>query len=301
MDAQALKSFICIAERASFTLAAEQLHITQPAISKRIAGLEAELNTRLFDRIGREVRLTESGISLLPHAQRIIREIEDSKREIQDLSRSVAGHLKLAISHHIGLHRLPPVLKAFSQQYPAVKLDISFTDSETAHDDIAHGRQELAVVTLAPQHTLPHSAQWKELHKRLYSATIWRDPLVVVVAADHELANEAAVDLARLAALPAILPDRTTYTGQLIEELFRQRELSLQIFMATNYLETIKMMVSIGLGWSVLPLTMLDDSLTRLQCDDLQIARELGYVRHRQRRLSNAATAMIKLLEQYHS
>jgi DNA-binding transcriptional LysR family regulator len=291
MDSESLKSFIIIAETGSFSLAAERLHVTQPAVSKRIAQLEEQLDSKLFDRIGRSISLTESGQKLLPRAQRIIREIEDSKREIRDLSGNVSGNLSLGISHHIGLHRLPPVLKQFSQQHPEVRLDISFKDSEIALDDIAHGRLELAVVTLPPDsYAMPSN---------LHAEQIWPDPLVFVIASDHPLHKKGTIKLEQLAQLPAIMPGDTTYTGRLVKEAFTSRQLSLEVAMATNYLETIKMMVSIGLGWSVLPKTMLDSSLVTLQVSNTQLIRELGCIYHTGRSLSNAARAFIALLKQH--
>ena len=115
MDIQALIAFIEIAECGSFSLAAQNLHLTQPAVSKRIAGLESRLGARLLDRIGRRARLTQAGALLLPRARAIVRAMQLAEQEIRDLSDTVSGTLHLATSHHIGLHRLPPVLSGFSR------------------------------------------------------------------------------------------------------------------------------------------------------------------------------------------
>ena len=155
MDLASLNTFIAIAELGSFSLAGEKLHITQPAVSKRLAALEEQLEARLFDRLGREVRLTQAGEALLPRAYRIINELEDSKRALQNLNDNVSGCLSLATSHHIGLRRLPPILRSYTRAYPEVVLDISFLDSEVAYNDVLHGRCELALVTLSPQQMEP--------------------------------------------------------------------------------------------------------------------------------------------------
>ena len=286
MDTDALRSFIVIAEVGSFSLAAEHLHITQPAISKRIAGLEEALGASLFDRIGRRITLTEAGRHLLPRARRILQELNDCRRAIRDLSGQVSGTLSIGISHHIGLHRLPPVLKHFAGQYPEVHLRIEFLDSEIAYEKVRNGALELAVVTLAPT---PQPS--------LSSITVWPDPLVFVVAGDHPLAGFDTVDLRALGDYPAILPGTSTYTGQMVQELFAGHGIALSKTMETNYLETIKMMVSIGLGWSVLPRTMIDRRLRALSVNSIRLQRQLGYVVHEARSLSNAATAFIDCLE----
>ena len=86
MDINNLKTFVSVAETRSFSLASENLFLTQPAISKRIAALESELATALFDRIGRQITLTEAGRALLPRARKILDELEDSRRAIRNLS-----------------------------------------------------------------------------------------------------------------------------------------------------------------------------------------------------------------------
>ncbi len=156
MDLANLNAFIAIAETGSFSGAGERLHLTQPAISKRIAGLEQQLKVRLFDRLGREVGLTEAGRALLPRAYQILNVLDDTRRALTNLTGEVSGRLTLATSHHIGLHRLPPLLREFTRRYPQVALDIQFLDSEVAYEEILHGRAELAVITLAPE---PHTGQ----------------------------------------------------------------------------------------------------------------------------------------------
>jgi DNA-binding transcriptional LysR family regulator len=114
MDIAALQAFVAVADCGSFSRGAEQVHLTQPAVSKRIAALEDELGARLFDRIGRGIHLTPAGEALLGRARNVLKELEDVKRGITNLSGSISGELLLATSHHIGLHRLPGVAQALS-------------------------------------------------------------------------------------------------------------------------------------------------------------------------------------------
>ena len=289
MDTQSLKAFIEVVESGSFSEAAEILHLTQPAVSKRIASLEQQLDCKLFDRIGRHISLTEAGKALLPKAQRILQSVDEARHSIRDLQGSVSGNLSLGISHHIGLHRLPPVLQSFSKRYPQVKLDIDFMDSEQAYEQILHGKIELAVVTLA-------QSQPEPFQQRI----IWLDDLRVTVAPDHPLNTTQPVTLAKLSQYTAILPGLNTYTGQIIKNRFQQQDLKLDVSMATNYLETIKMMTSVGLGWSVLPLRMIDDSLTVLDVGK-PVSRVLGGIGLSGRQLSNAANALLTIVQEEES
>lgn len=286
MDTQNLKAFLQVAEDNSFSQAAEKLHLTQPAVSKRIALLEQQLDCQLFDRIGRQVGLTEAGQALLPHAKAVVLQLQAAQQAVRDLAGEVAGELRLATSHHIGLHRLPPVLSAFSKTFPGVQIDIDFMDSEQAHDLILQGKAELAIVTLAPQ-----------ADSSVISLPVWRDPLDVMVARDHPLAALQSCPLHALSQHAAILPGLNTFTGQIVKSLFDRHRLQLQVSMATNYLETIRMMASVGLGWTVLPRSMCDHTLLPLAVEGIGIERTLGVVYHRGRSLSRAAQAFITQLE----
>lgn len=286
MDLASLNAFIAIAETGSFSEAGERLHLTQPAVSKRIAALEQQLAVRLFDRLGREVSLTEAGRALLPRAYQILNVLDDTRRALSNLNSDVSGRLTLATSHHIGLHRLPPLLRAFTRAHPQVLLDIHFLDSEVAYEEILHGRAELAVITLAPQTAAPVRA-----------TKVWDDPLDFVAAPEHPLARNGAVSLADVARHPAVFPGGTTFTQRIVQRLFEGEGLTPNIAMSTNYMETIKMMVSIGIAWSVLPRTMLDDQVVRLPLPGIQLSRQLGYIVHTERTLSNAARAFMALLD----
>ena len=158
--------------------------------------------------------------------------------------------------------------------------------SERAHEKVLSRDCDLAIVTLSPQ-----------VHSPLRAEHLWPDPLYFVLGIDHPLSTEKNIDLPRLAAEPAILPDLNTFTGRLVKECFDQRGLALNISMATNYLETIKMMVSVGLGWSVLPATLVDEQMRVIRIPDVRISRRLGVIYHERKTMSNAAKAFFDLLQ----
>ena len=285
MDLASLDAFLAIADSGSFSAAGERLHLTQPAVSKRIAVLEGQLGRRLFDRIGREVALTEAGQALLPRARRILAELDDSRRALDNLDAEVGGRLSLATSHHIGLHRLPPLLRAFSHEHPQAALDLQFLDSEQAWAQVLHGRVELALTTLGPA-AAP-----------LRTVPVRDDPLEFVVAPDHPLAARDDVTLADLAAHPAVLPDADTFTHRIVADCFASAGLAPTLRMTTNTMETLKMLAGVGLAWTVLPHTMLDAQTTVLRVPGVALRRQLGYVTHAGRTRSNAARAFMALLD----
>ncbi|SHL88749.1 LysR family transcriptional regulator [Vreelandella subglaciescola] len=287
MDTQSLQAFLAVANCQSFSRAAEQLHLTQPAISKRIAVLENQVNSRLFDRIGRRITLTEAGQLLLPRAQHILLAVDDSRRTLANLSGQVGGQLSLATSHHIGLHRLPPLLRRYTQHHPDVHMALRFLDSEQAYQSVLDGTLEIAIVTLAP-----------EPHEQLEVVPVWVDRMCFVCAADHPLCHVPALTLAELCRHASVLPGAQTFTRALLRRRLERYGLELEASMATNYLETLKMMCSVGLGWSLLPESMIDHELVSLDVDTPPLYRPLGYLVHKNRTLSNAARRLIAELEQ---
>lgn len=286
MQLSAIEAFIAVCDTGSFREAARRLHLTQPAVSKRIATIEDRLGYPLFDRVGRGVGLTEAGRSFLPHARRVLAEMEDAHRALDGLSERVQGELRLALSHHVGLHRMPPVLRRYVEIYPEVRLDIQFLGSEDACQAVARGQVELAVITLPDP---PRAG--------LEQREVWPDPMRVFVAPGHPLAARAGLTPSDLAEVPALLPEPDTYTYAHVADALAVFDVQPRLRLASNYLEMLRMLAAVGLGWTALPATMADPELVALELPELPLQRSLGTVRHPERHLSNAARALCELLD----
>lgn len=289
MDILSLQAFIEVARKESFSKASETLYITQPAISKRIAALEEDLDTKLFNRISRTVTLTDAGEKLLPKAKELVNELNDMRRYATSLSDEIKGDLLIGSSHHVSMHRLPPVLKKYRQQYSEVHLDMSFGESDIMCKLVERGEIEFAVITL-PE-TLPDS---------LDKQVLWIDSLHLVVGPEHPLLEQSKITLEQLAEHPCVLPTETTETYRVINRQMERAGLTLDVQMTNNNLDTLKMLVGVGLGWTLIPKTLLDDSLREIKLDKqhIKFERKLGIVVHRKRSLSNAAKAMLSMLDQ---
>ena len=285
MDIPALRALLAVVDTGTVSDAALTLHLTQSAVTKRVQALEASLGVSLLDRLGRKLVLTEAGERFVPHARQVLLAANDAKQAVEPATGGqLDGRLAIATSHHIGLHRLAQPLRRFVAAHPKVELAVEFVDSEDGCKAVEHGQIELAIVTL-PLSPAP----------ALKLQPVWDDPLAFVVHKDHPLARRSTIDLTELADHPAVLPDRSTFTHRVIAAALARANTHPQVRMTTNYLETIKMLVEIGLGWSALPATMVDGELTALDIQaeiELPIRRELGIVTHRQRTLSGAALAL---------
>lgn len=285
MDIQNIRAFLMVAETGSFSRAADKLFITQPAISKRISTMEFSLDCQLFDRLGKNIQLTQAGKALIPSYQRIMAEISEAERIISTLRSEVSGHLKFGTSHHIGLHRLPPVLRQYTNQYPEVELDIQFMDSEQAAALILKGDIELALITLPDA-----------IDKPFTTIPVWSDPMECVVAKDHVLAKQKNITRKQLAEHGVLIQSQSTHTRDIINHALKL-DADIKIIMESNYLETIKAMIQNGLGWGVLPESMIDESLHRLKVENVTMERHLGVILHASRTLSSPANTLLETLK----
>ncbi|MCF9027226.1 LysR family transcriptional regulator [Acinetobacter nectaris] len=285
MNLAAFEAFVKVMETGSVSIAAEHLFITQPAVTKRIHSLEEYFSVSLFESAGRGIQPTHVAHLLLPKVKTWLNELGDIHHNLSHQHEQVQGRLKLGTSHHIGLHHAPPYLKSYVQQYPHVDLDVKFVDSEQAHEQVLTGDLELAFLTLPPIGD-----------ERLNYLPIWEDPLVFVASPFHPLAQMSNPDLEQLTHYPSLLPAAKTYTSQITLAEFEKRGLRPKTSMTNNPLESIRMLASIGVGWSVLPKTLINQDLKQLDLD-LELKRTLGLVWHPSRSQSKAAEALIQLVK----
>lgn len=286
MNLAAFDAFVKVMETGSISLAAEHLFITQPAVTKRIHSLEDYFGVKLFESAGRGVQATHAAHSLLPKVKNWLNELGDIHHTLSHEQGQVKGKLKIGTSHHIGLHHLPHHLKQYVQQFPQVTLDVHFVDSEQAHEQVLAGDLELAFLTLPPQ-----------LDQRLQYIPLWDDPLVFVASSFHPLASRTNLSLLDLMQYASLLPATQTYMSQITMAEFEKEGLKPKVSMSNNPLESIRMLVSIGLGWSVLPKTLIHQDVVQLDLA-VEMKRQLGIVWHPARTQSKAVQELIQLMEE---
>ncbi|CAM4177997.1 LysR family transcriptional regulator [Kibdelosporangium persicum] len=197
MELRQLAYFVAVVEEASFTRAAERMHVAQPGISAQIRQLEREFGHQLLDRSGRTVRVTEMGAAVLPHARAALRAVEGAKLAVDELAGLVRGHVAVGMvtSHNVDI---PTLLARFNNDYPAVQITLVEANSGKLVDDLRGGRLDVAIVGLAAE--LPGL----DLH------VLSDERLVAAVGRDDPLAKAKRIPLADLRDRSLIcLPDGT--------------------------------------------------------------------------------------------
>ena len=291
MTPDLIKAFIKVAECQSFSTAAEELFITQSAISKRIAQLESQFDQPLFDRVGRRIRLTSAGKVILKRGKDMLKLIEQTRSEILELDGKASGKINIATSHHLGLYRLPSILKSFVHEYPNIELNMQFTDSEIAFKEISDNEVDIAIATLP---------EGKNNFNDIKQIQYWTDELAIVCNHNHPLYSIDSPRIEDLSKYPAILPGFQTFTRRILHTIFEKYNLDIHIAFSTNYLETIKYMVQAGLGWSALPKVMLNDELNVIDIDEFQANRALGVIINSAVSQSYAVRLFLEHLEKNH-
>jgi len=290
MNFYQLVYFKKVAETNSISRAAEELLLTQPAVSKQILGLEEELGERLFDRIGKKVFLTKTGQVLLAHAARILRSVEEAKTAVRDLSEECSGELVIGTSDHISLHRLPRILKSYISAFPKVDLKLRCHRSETILEMVGKNLVDIGVITLP------------RVSANLISRVIWRDSMSLVCPKDHPLADLNKIRVKDITPYGMILPEAGTTTRKNIDAVFTKKKLVPNVTMEVAYIETIKGLVKAGLGISVLPDKAVEHevksgALVKAKIQDANFSRDLGIIYLKDKFLSRPAVEFMKFLE----
>jgi DNA-binding transcriptional LysR family regulator len=235
-----LDAFITAAECGSFSRAAEILHVAQPSLSNRIQSLEREIGQPLFERMGRGVKLTDSGVAFLPYAQRVLRTLRDGLLVLDGAREGSMGRLSIGTAPAVGTYVLPRILKAFHDNHPGVDVMVRTGHSEDVlqmvlDDDVQVGFGR------------PIN------HPEIHTVPLYRDQLVLVVSSNHRFAKRGAVNMSDLAYEPLIVFDRDSGYYGLILGLFRELGVVPQQLMHLDSIEATKKMVEMDLGLALLP------------------------------------------------
>src|SRR5262249_51601407 len=244
MTLDQLRTFRAVATARSFRGAAEVLHITEPAVSKQIQALEAELNERLFER-GRSAQLTSAGAALLKHAEHLSRILTVAKEEIADLRELRAGHLSIGAAHSVATSVLPGLIEAYRARYPEVKLSLNSAWSGEITGRVVTYDLDLGLIRLRA----PKQQGFQHLTLMPFAT----NDLVFVASPKDRLAGKKRLTWADLQEAPWILNhDGCVYRSH-IESRLKERGQGLKIVVEVMGLELQKKLTELPLPVSVFP------------------------------------------------
>ncbi|GCE28839.1 HTH-type transcriptional regulator GltC [Dictyobacter alpinus] len=237
MEFHQLTYFLAAAQTQNFRRAAELSLVAQSALSRQIAALEDELGVELFTRHKKRVTLTPAGEEFALHVRNAMEQLQEGQQLLSELQAGHRGTIQLGCIESLATSFLPALFATFHQQYPNVRLKVRVNHTDELVTSVEQGEIELGLI-LDPR-------MQSEL---LIIKELFRQPLHLLVAAQHPLSQQKSVTLSQAIAEPFLLLDQTSRMGQITKRIFVQRGLPMQPLVEIESVEGLKEMVRQGIG-----------------------------------------------------
>jgi LysR family transcriptional regulator, hydrogen peroxide-inducible genes activator len=286
MELHQLRYFCAVADTGSFSRAAEQSHISQPSLSQQILKLEGELGARLFDRLGRSVRLTDLGKTLLPRARAVLRDLEAAKGEVIERKDFIGGSVTVGVIPTVAPYFLPPLLTAFAREFPQARLTVVEEITPILLERLRSGTIDVAILAL------PVRGHEFETFRLL------TEPLFAALSKKHALARRRTISLRDLRKEPfLLLRDGHCFRDTVVGACDRAR-LHPQIIFESGQFSSLLSLVGTGMGVSIVPEMAVKENLScrYIRLDDEEATRTIGAVVLRGRSLSRAHKGFLALI-----
>jgi LysR family transcriptional regulator, cyn operon transcriptional activator len=265
-----LRYFLAIVESGNFSRAAEKLHISQPALSAQIKQLETEIGSHLFDRVGRQVRITESGETLVTCARKIMLELKEAQAALQELEGLATGHLIVGVVQTVNGYLIPRVTSLFLNKYPGVSLTVLELSATEIEGGVINGRLNLGI-SFTPSGI-----------ESIDEDTLFSENLVVITAKNHPLKRERTISIRSLANERLVTFPDGFWTRRLTNDLFASIALKPRIALETNTIQSILTAVRHSDMVTILPALALrleeGKDLAMLNIKESAATRTLGFL-----------------------
>jgi len=278
-----LTLFESVARHLSFTRAAEELHLSQPAVSMQIRQLEDSVGSPLFEKTGKQISLTEAGREVFHYSQGINSQLVEMEGVIEALRGLSRGRLHIAVASTVN-YFAPRLLAAFHQKYPGIHLELDVTNREKLIQALIDNSVDMVLMGQPPANVEVESEAFMD------------NPLVVVAPPEHPLCGEKAISVGRLAEEVFLMREPGSGTRQAMQRFFSEHAVEIRQGMKMTRNEAIKQAVRAGLGLGIVSTHTIELELeTRrliiLDVDDFPIRRQWFLVYRKGKRLSPAGQA----------
>ena len=276
-----LRAFLAVVATGSFNRAAQSVHLSQSALSRRIKGLEEAVGSPLLERTTRRVELTTVGRQLHPLLERMLGEIETSILSVSETGTRQSGQVTLACVPTAAFYFLPQVIRAFNEQHPLIRFRILDLSAREGLESVARGETEFGINVLGLS------------EPDLRFTPLLKDPFVLACRRDHPLAQRSSLTWPELAGYPLVGVSRNSGNRTILDNALAGPNIDLNWFYEVNHLSTSLGLVEAGLGVSVLPKLATPQSahpvIVSIPIVDPVVTRSIGIVERRSGRLSSAA------------
>lgn len=288
MELHQLRYFCAIVDSGSFSRAARLTHVSQPSLSQQIRKLEDELGARLFDRLGRSVRLTELGQTFLPRARAVLRELEAARGDVDEQKEFVVGAITIGVIPTVAPYLLPPHLAAFSRQFPQTKLTVVEEITPVLLERLRAATIDLAILALPIR------------GREFETFPILTEHLFAALPKHHRFQRKSSLSLRDLRSEPfLLLRDGHCFRDTALSACDRAR-LHPRVVFESGQFSSLLSMVGIGMGVSIVPEMAIDNKsrCAYVRLADDQAVRTIGVARLRGRSCSRAQSAFLARLRE---
>jgi LysR family nitrogen assimilation transcriptional regulator len=294
MDLKQIEYFLCVAERRSFSRAAELLGLSQPSLSRQVGLLETELGQHLLVRHGRGVEPTEAGLRFMEHASALLALAARAKEDLQSLRTSPSGKVVIGLPPRVAMVLTPPLVKRFGEAFPGASIAVAEGLSVQVREWLLAGRVDLALL-----YDPPSSPQ-------LTFESVFREELVLVAASSSRTPPlPRAVTVAQMAAYPLILPRSPNSIRALVDSVCRSNGVRLNVVAEIDAVHTIVELTAQGHACAILPRSSvrgpaLASALSIAAIGEPRILNDLVLATARNRpltRLANATAGLVRGLD----
>ena len=288
MTLRQLQCFAAVARNLSYTRAADELHLTQPAVSMQIRQLEQQAGLALTEQFGKKVHLTEAGEEVHRYARSILQQVDEMDDVLDKLKGFAGGHLRIAAISSAN-YFAARLLGTFHQRFPQVNVRLDTTNQSAVVRQVLDNEVDMAIMGQPPD------------DKRLEAIAFMDNPLIIVAPPDHRLAQRKRIAMKELEKEVFLTREPGSGTRGAMHRFFRQQKLKLTTGMEMGSLSGVKQGVQAGLGLGLLPrgaveVELMLGRLVELKIKGLPIKRHWYVVLHKGKRLSVAAEEFRSLL-----
>ncbi len=292
MNLNQLWVFYNVARLKSFSLAAEQLFLTQPAVSTQVKRFEDFYNVKLFERFGRTIQLTDRGQALFAQATKIFDLVQEAGNLLEDMKGLKGGNLKVDASRTLGAYYLPDVLCAFCAKYPDVHIQMQVLNTHDVMENVLTFQSDLGFVGR------------REQNEKLIYIPFIEDELVIIVSPKHELVRRRSIALSAFNGQRLILREAGSGTRQEVEQVLRRQHVALDVVMELGSNEAIKRAVEKGLGVSVISANAIKRELKAgllkaIRLPGESAKRNFYVIYHKDKYLSNILKCFLQTVAEY--
>lgn len=291
MEFRQLLTFKRVAELRSYTRAAESLSLTQPSVSYQLRLLEEEFGRKLFDVQGRKVSLTPAGEALYPYVERILQNMDESKRAVENIDEGERGSITIAAIGSSTVYILPELLYQFRASHPHIEVNLKTAGGDEIREMVKKNEVDLGIVG---SH-VPIS--------EFFTLPLFEDRIGPFVSGNHPLAKKKKISFALLAKEPLIQLGTWISWQNYVLSIFRQVGATPQIRLQLDSIDAVKRMVERGLGFTILPNTagreeIAEGKLAFLTPTDIpHLKRQVLLIRRKTKILSKAQERFIEFLQ----